>query len=75
MTWTLRSTLRIELWVDRKEVECRVPLSMSTLTLYSFSVDLKLNHQIQPKNASQKGLTTLKNSTLSRPPVSPMYKE
>jgi hypothetical protein len=34
--------------------------SMLTLTLYSFSVDLKLNIQIQPKNASQEGLWTLK---------------
>jgi len=34
----------------------------------NFPVDLKRNLQFRPKNVDQKHLSTLKNSTLSRPP-------
>ncbi len=47
----------------------KVLSSMSTLTLYSICVNLKLNVQFQPKNVRQKCLSTLKNSTLTCPPI------
>ena len=42
---------------------------MSILMSYYFSIDLKLNLDFRPKNVCKKGLSTLQNSTLSRPPL------